>query len=198
MFIFIGSRQLQVLGRSLLRFLHESMKTNHSASFVHVKEHSCNTVLSQLGAYLMDPIAECLAHWHSNRPTKLHSLDVRANSLTVVRQWQSLQPVPQRFAPRLRSIKDRRNPLTLSFNALRRRRRACCEFAFRTHRLSVPYKVHPKALCGVAVTQTAGGSPRSNFSQPCVVIRISNRPDPCYPYTFLYADEHDTIGRDSG
>jgi len=86
MLVFIGSRQLQVLYRNLLRFLDESMKKNHSASFVHVKEHSCDTVLPQPRPYLKDSIAECLAYWHSNRPAKLHSLDVLANSLAVLRQ----------------------------------------------------------------------------------------------------------------
>jgi len=42
----------------------------------------------------------------------------------------------------------------------------------------------------------AGHEP--TFPQLCVVIRISTRPNPCYPSKFLYADEHDTIGRDSG
>jgi hypothetical protein len=37
-----------------------------------------------------------------------------------------------------------------------------------------------------------------NAGKLCVVIRISAHPNPCYPYTFLYADEHDTIARDSG
>ena len=35
------------------------------------------------------------------------------------------------------------------------------------------------------------------FPQFCAAI-FPNRPNSCYPYTFLYADEHDTIGRDSG
>ena len=69
-----------------MRFLDESMKKDHSASFVHVKEHSCDTVLPQPCAYLVDSVAECLAHWHSNWPTELHSLDVLANPLAVLRQ----------------------------------------------------------------------------------------------------------------
>ncbi len=37
-----------------------------------------------------------------------------------------------------------------------------------------------------------------NFDDRLRSFAYPNRPNPCYHCTFLYADEHDTMGRDSG
>ena len=50
-----------------------------------------------------------------------------------------------------------------------------------------------QALCRPSLV-TDHSPPISEFSQLCVVIRLSSRPKPCYHYPFLYNDANVTIG----
>jgi hypothetical protein len=57
MLAFVASRQAQILGRRLLRFLDESVKQDHTASFVNVKEHASNSILAQARPHFVDAVA---------------------------------------------------------------------------------------------------------------------------------------------
>lgn len=85
MLILVLPRQLQIGVRCLLRLFDESMEQNHSASFVDIKKHPRNSILSQACPYLIDALAQGPANRHANRPAELYGFDVLSDSLPVIR-----------------------------------------------------------------------------------------------------------------
>jgi hypothetical protein len=62
----VALRQVQILGRCLLRFLDESMEQHHPALLVDIEKHARNSVLGQARPHFIDAIAQWFANGHAN------------------------------------------------------------------------------------------------------------------------------------
>ena len=83
MLALVAPRQFQIFVRRLARFLYESVKQNHAIFPVDVKQHPCNSVLSQTRPDFTNGLAQRLADGHSDRPAEFDGLDVFADALPV-------------------------------------------------------------------------------------------------------------------
>lgn len=111
MFRFVAFSQFQILSRCLLRFLDKSVQKNHSFPFVDVEEHASNSVRHEARSHFKDA-AKRPANRHAHRPTKLDSLNVLSDALTIL--WRKpFQPLAYRLAASFRTIEDCRNPFAL-------------------------------------------------------------------------------------
>src|SRR5881394_3032013 len=112
MLILVASCQLQVLSRCLLSFFDEPVEQDHPSLLVDIEEHTCDSVLNQAGPHFINPATQRPATRHSNRPAKLHGLDILPDALPILCR-KLLQPFPHRLSARLCAIEDRWNPLAL-------------------------------------------------------------------------------------
>ena len=84
MLALVAPRQLQVLLWRLLRFLDETVEQDHSALFVDVEEHPCNSVLRQARSHFIHAIAQWLANGHADGPAELYGFDILPNSFPIL------------------------------------------------------------------------------------------------------------------
>jgi hypothetical protein len=84
MLALVAPRQLQILVRSLLCLLDESMQQDHPALLVDVEEHPRYSVLGQARPHLVDAIAYRSANGHADWPAELDGLNVLADPLPVL------------------------------------------------------------------------------------------------------------------
>jgi len=85
MLALVAPRQVQILVRSLLRLLDESVEQDHPASFVDIEKHSCDSVLGQARPHFIDAIAKWFANRHPDGPAELHCLDILSDALPIIR-----------------------------------------------------------------------------------------------------------------
>jgi len=115
---FVSPRQLQVFVWSLLRFLDESVQQYHPALLVDVEKYARDSVLGQARPHFINGVPQRPANRHPDWPTELYRLDVLANPLAVLIEWQTLQPIPQRFSAGVRPKEDYLNSFALLFKPL--------------------------------------------------------------------------------
>jgi hypothetical protein len=89
------------------------MQEHHSATFVKIKQHPSDPVLSQVRTYLVNTTAYGAAYRHTHRPAKLDGLDVLADSLAVLAGREAFQPFPNRLSAGLSPVKDGPDAFTL-------------------------------------------------------------------------------------
>ena len=98
MLFLVSSRQGQFFIRCLLRFLYKTVEQHHSILRINVEQDACNPIVCEMRSDFKNSVTHNSTRRHSNRPAELDGLDVRSDSLPVIRIWQRLEPLSNWFA----------------------------------------------------------------------------------------------------
>lgn len=108
MLAFIAPCEFQIAGRSLPRFLDETVEENHSALFVDIEKYPCGAALRYVCSHFVNSGTERLADRHPYRPAVLYGLDVFADPFPVL-GGERLQPLAHGFSSSFGAIENCRD-----------------------------------------------------------------------------------------